>query len=125
VRIDGCDDGAPRPVTGQPAGSRLYRATLASTPRALTSIAAGAPLRFLADPGGRHPLMVTDAYLDERAHWQLTPCPRCGLHEGLDPPSLMAATRFPELAADARPLVFAAPCPACTGTLELSRVDAT
>jgi hypothetical protein len=125
VRVDHADDGASRPVSGQSAGRRLYRGALLSTPRGLASIAAGAPVRFVADPGGRHPLLVTDAYLAERPRWQLTPCGRCGLHEAFDPPSAVAAARFPDLAEDARPPVFTAPCPACTGELELARVEAS
>ncbi|HVV88591.1 MAG TPA: hypothetical protein VHE35_36355, partial [Kofleriaceae bacterium] len=35
VRLDGTDDGAPRPVTDRPAQTRLYRATLLSAPHGL------------------------------------------------------------------------------------------
>ncbi|HVV83595.1 MAG TPA: hypothetical protein VHE35_11005, partial [Kofleriaceae bacterium] len=91
----------------------------------LSSIAAGDRLRLIPDPGGRYPLMVTDAYLDERPAWRFTPCGRCRLHEGLDPPSVMAATRFPDLDADVRPLMFTARCPVCAGSMELARVDVT
>ncbi len=123
VRLDGADDGAPRLVTDQVAQTRSYRATLLSQPRQLTSIAANGRLRLLANPGGRHPIMVTDEYLAQRAGWRFTPCTACGLHEGLDPPSQMAATRFPDLEAEARPLMFTARCAACSGMLELVRVD--
>lgn len=123
VRLDGAEDGAPRPVTGQPAATRLYTAYLLSTPHQLTTIKAGDRLRLIAAPGGRLPLQVTDAYLAERPAWVFTPCDRCGLHEGLDPPSVMAATRFPGAPADARPLAFTALCPACKGTLSLERLE--
>jgi hypothetical protein len=123
VRLDAAAEGAPRPVSGQQAATRLYRGALLSRPRALTSVAAGDRVAVLAEPGGRHPLLVTDRYLDERAGWRITPCARCGLHEGLDPPSVMAATRFPDLAVDVRPPAFSAPCPLCSGSLELTRVE--
>ncbi len=121
VRLDGVDDGAPRPVTDRPAHTRLYRATLLSRPHQLTTIAAGEPLRLIADPGGRHPLRVTDAYLAERAGWRITPCTGCGLHEGLDPPSVMAASRQAAATAEAPPTTFTVRCPSCTGRVELTR----
>lgn len=123
VRLDGAEEGAPRPVAGQPAATRLYTARLLSTPHQLTTIAAGDRLRLIAAPGGRLPLLVTDAYLAERTAWVFTPCDRCGLHEGLDPPAVMAATRFPALAADDRPLAFTSQCPACRGRQSLARAD--
>jgi hypothetical protein len=123
VRIDASDDGAPRPVDGQPAQRRVYGATLLNQPHYLTSIKAGDRLRLLAAPGGAAPLMVTDDYLAERPAWRVTPCDGCGLHEGLDPPSVMAATRFPDLDPDARPIMFTARCTACSGMLGLERVD--
>ena len=55
--------------------------------------------------------MVTAAYLAERAAWTIAPCPRCGLGEGLDPPSVMAATRFPDAAVAVE--AFTAHCAAC------------
>ena len=123
VRIDGWEDGAARPVTGREPPTRVYRATLLSRPHHLESIAAGGRLRLIASSGGRYPVMVTDLYLDERPAWRFTPCTGCGLHEGLDPPTVMAATRFPELEAEARPLMFTARCTACEGMLTLVRTD--
>ena len=113
----------PRPVTGGEAGTELYVGRLLSRPNALATVAAGARLRLIADAGGRHPVMVTDADLAERPAWRFTPCTGCGLHEGLDPPSVMAGTRFPDLEPASRPLMFTARCPSCKGTLELARVD--
>ena len=52
-----------------------------------------------------------DAYLAERAGWTIAPCPRCGLGEGLDPPSVMAATRFPDAGGTIE--AFTAHCVAC------------
>ena len=103
------------------AGRRLYLGELLSTPRQLTSVRQGDRLRFLPAPGGRYPLQVTDAYLAERAGWRITPCTGCGLAETLDPPSVMAATRFPS--ADGPVVSFTAHCPACKGSLLLARVE--
>lgn len=114
VRIDGADEGPPRPVTGRAAPTRVYRATLLSKPRALVSVAAGDRLGLLADAGGRYPVMVTPAYLEERSGWEITPCARCGTHEVLDPPSVLAAARPAGAALEAG-------CPACPGTVGLAR----
>ncbi len=94
-------------------GGRLLAGVLLNQPHARTTIHAGDALRFLSAPGGAHPLLVTDAYLAERAAWELEPCPSCGLAEALDPPSVMARTRFPDLDADALPVMFTAHCAAC------------
>ncbi|MEZ4401664.1 MAG: hypothetical protein R3B06_16680 [Kofleriaceae bacterium] len=116
VRIDE-DAAAPaRPTVGADGaevarGPRLYRGRLLSTPRHLTTLAAGDRVTVLADPGGRFPLAVTDAYLAERPAWTITACPRCGLGEGFDPPSVMARARFPD--APGPPVMFTAHCPLC------------
>ena len=68
-------------------------------------------VRFVPDPGGRHPLAVTAAYLDERSAWTVHACTGCGLTEGLDPPSVMFRSRFPDAADE--PIGFTASCPVC------------
>ena len=123
VRVDGVEDERARPVSGQPASTRVYRGVLLSTPRALTSVAAGGVVRFLADPGGRYALAVTEAYLAERPHWRITPCAGCGMHEVLDPPSALAAAQFPDVDERSQARMFTARCPACSGALVLERVD--
>jgi hypothetical protein len=93
----------------------LYEGELLNQPHQLTTVAAGQRLRFLAAPGGRHPLYVTEEYLRERDGWEIQPCPSCGLHEVLDPPSVMARTRFPDApgSGDAVPVMFTAHCALC------------
>ncbi len=86
-----------------------YVGELLHAPHALTTVRAGDRLRFIAAPGGKHPLHVTDAYLAERDAWDIQPCPTCGLRETLDPPSVMAAGRFGAGA----PVMFTAHCPLC------------
>ncbi|MBK9030140.1 MAG: hypothetical protein IPL61_02175 [Myxococcales bacterium] len=128
VRVDAVVPAPARPsasADGAPIarGAAIYVGALLSEPRALTSVAQGARIHVVPDPGGRHPLAVTEAYLAERAAWTITPCPRCGLGEGLDPPSVMAATRFPDAAAP--PIMFTAHCPLCgpPAALTLARGD--
>lgn len=99
LRVVAVDEGGPGRYLGE----------LLHPPHALTTVRAGDRLRFIAAPGGRHPLHVTDAYLAERDAWDIQPCPGCGLREALDPPSLMAAGRF---GAEV-PLMFTAHCPLC------------
>lgn len=116
VRVDAVEDGPPRPsqtATGATIarGPRLYAGVLLSAPKQLATYGAGARVRFVPDPGGRHPLAVTPAYLDERAAWTVRACTGCGLTEGLDPPSVMFRSRFPD--ADGEPIGFTAFCPVC------------
>ncbi len=118
VRLDAVEDGPPRPsltATGAALGrgTRLYAGVLLSPPKQLTTYAAGARVRLIPDPGGPHPIAVTAAYLDERAGWTVHACTGCGLSEGLEPPSLMFRSRFPEVGPDAEPVGFTAFCPVC------------
>ena len=92
-----------------PRGAVAYVGALLHPPRQLTSVVEGARVTFVPDPGGKHPLAVTDAYLDERARWTIGACPRCGLGEAFEPPSVLAAARFP----GDEVIAFTAHCPMC------------
>lgn len=116
VRVDASEPAPARPSASADGvaiarGAVVYVGTLLNQPHKLTTLAQGDRVRFLPDPGGRHPLLVTEAYLAERAGWTIAPCPRCGLGEGLDPPSVMAATRFPDAGGTIE--AFTAHCVAC------------
>jgi len=119
VRVIGRDDGPARPGA-QVDDRAVYRAQLLNQPHALTSVRQGDTLRFYAAAGAKHPLTVSEAYLAERAAWRIGAC-ACGLYEGLDPPSTMWRTRFPDV--DAVAVAFSAFCPLCGGTQMLERVD--
>jgi len=105
------DEGGPPP---EPRPRTVYTAELLNQPHNLTSIRRGDAVRFYADAGCEHPLMVTQEYLAARGEWWIEPCRACGLCEGLDPPPVMAGTRFP--GADAMPFVFSSHCALCGGT---------
>ncbi|HVK72301.1 MAG TPA: hypothetical protein VM734_03245 [Kofleriaceae bacterium] len=105
------------------AGRTVYVGQLLSKPHQLATVAQGDRLRFLPAPGGRYPLYVTAAYLAERAGWKIEPCSGCGLTETLDPPSVMARTRFPDVAAGSEPVMFTAHCAACQGTQVVTKVQ--
>jgi hypothetical protein len=92
-----------------------YDGALLNQPHQLATVKAGQRIRFLASPGGRHPLYVTEEYLRERSGWDIQPCPSCGMHETLDPPSVMARTRFPDAESSgvAVPVMFTAHCALC------------
>jgi hypothetical protein len=128
VRVVAAEQGPERPVMSgsssqAPSPSRaVYVAELLSSPFELTSVKQGDSIRFLADPGSADPVSVTSAYLAERAAWQIQPCRTCGAHEGLDPPAVMAATRFPDV--DSPPLTFTSHCSLCGGLQLLQRIDA-
>ena len=128
VRILGVEKGPARPLLAgeEQAPDTLRRAVyvaqLLNQPQQLTSVVQGDPVRFFADPGGQHLFTVTAEYLAERAEWQIQPCQSCGLCEGLDPPSVMAATRFS--GAEVVPIMFTSRCPLCGGTQLLKHMDA-
>lgn len=116
VRVDAALDGPARPATTA-AGAVLdrarvlYEGVLLSKPHKLTTYAAGDRVRFAPDPGGRHLIAMTAAYLAARSAWTVTACTGCGLTEGLEAPEAMAAARFPD--ADGEVQAFTAHCPLC------------
>ena len=91
----------------------IYRALLLNQPHQL-DLRQGDTLSFLTVPGLPHPLFASAAYLQERPRWAFCPCDRCGSDQGLDPPSVMARTRFPDAGA-MEMVAFTAFC-GCGGT---------
>lgn len=73
----------------------VFRGSLLNAPVQLSTIRQGDELLFIAGAGLELPLRVTPQYIEERAAWSVQPCAMCGLGEGLDPPTIMARTRFP------------------------------
>lgn len=110
-RVLASDESAP---PRDPLPRTVYTGELLNQPHNLTTIHRGDAIRFYASAGCEHPLMVTQAYLAARAEWSIEPCRGCGLCEGLDPPPVMAGTRFP--GAEATPFMFSSHCPLCGGT---------
>lgn len=100
----------------------VYVGTLLNDPTHLTTARKGEPVLFVTTPGIPHPVRVTAAYLGERSSWSFVPCDKCGADQTLDPPSIMAKTRFPNAPAGAVPVAFTAFCP-CGGTLSLCLVE--
>lgn len=122
VRVGGVEQGPRRRFLHSAAASThafdgtVYLATLLNQPHLLTSVKQGDALCFYADVSANSPLLVSTAYLAERAAWRVQPCDRCGLCEGFDPPSLMAKTRFPDTPAGVEMLTFTALCAVCGGS---------
>ena len=81
----------------------------------------GESILFVHCPGIPHPVRVTGEYLAERSRWAIVACEGCGADQSLDPPSVMARTRFPNAPAGATPVAFTAICP-CGGTMTLCMV---
>ena len=101
----------------------VYVGKLLSAPHALQSVRQGDTVRFLAGGGLEHPLLVTLQYLEEREDWWIGPCPKCGMGECLDPPSVMTKLRFPDQPPGAEVKTFTSFCPRCGGMQLLSRRD--
>ena len=85
---------------GHPASSTPGK--LLNQPHKLTTVSEGDEVRFVAAEGLEKGLLVTAQYLEECAVWAIQPCNKCGLVDTLDPPSVMARTRFPDAPADAQ-----------------------
>jgi hypothetical protein len=96
----------------------VYQGALLNQPHQLQSVAKGDPVTFIYSPGVPHPLRVVPAYLEERPVWAVKPCDKCGADQTFDPPTVMAATRFPAAAPGSAPVAFTAFCP-CGGTMML------
>ena len=100
----------------------VYAGRLLNHPHHLTTTKQGEMVLFMVVPGLPHPLLVGEAYLAERGRWALIACDRCGADQALDPPTIMARTRFPDAPAGSMPVAFTAFCP-CGGTMALSLVE--
>jgi hypothetical protein len=100
----------------------VYEGTLLNQPHGLATVRQGDVIRFVHVPGIPHPLMVTEPYLQERERWAFTPCSGCGADQGLDPPTVMARTRFPDAPPGTAPVAFTAFC-SCGGTMVLALVE--
>ena len=96
---------------------RAYRGKLLNKPHGLASVKQGDEILFLAGPKGIDPLRVTPKYLQEREHWHILPCNKCGMPELLDAPSDLIAVVFPKLKdqKDVAEMKFTSFCPLCRG----------
>lgn len=93
----------------------VYLGKLLNAPHHLESVRQGDTIAFLCGGGVPNPLMVTEQYLAERSAWTIAPCGKCGLSECLDPPSVMARTRFANMPPGAVMKSFTAFCARCGG----------
>lgn len=100
----------------------IYSGTLLNKPHGLTTVREGSTVQFVFAPGLPHPLMITPEYQRERPGWLFVPCNGCGADQGLDPPTTMARTRFPDAPGGSIPIAFTAFCP-CGGTMMLTMLD--
>lgn len=100
----------------------IYGGTLLNQPTHLQTLKLDDPLGFVFTPGLPHPLYVSPAYAQERGEWAITPCNKCGADQALDPPSVMAKTRFPQAPAGSMPVAFTAQC-GCGGMMSLSMIQ--
>ena len=124
VRILRVDRAPTRQVAADFEPSRhVYIGELQSSPHTLQSVKRGDRIKLISVHGLPHPLHVTDDYLREREDWKITPCDRCGASECFDPPSVMAALRFPDAPKDSVIQAFTSFCSHCGGVQQLSRVS--
>jgi hypothetical protein len=93
----------------------LFTGTLLNQPDDLTSLSAGASIRFMVPESGALPIMVTDKYLHERSDWTIHPCNKCGLSELFDAPSDLLRVVFPSDSQQMEEEMFSAICGLCGG----------
>jgi hypothetical protein len=103
VRVTACTEDA------------VFSGTVLNQPQQLTSIGQGSVITFLVPNGYEYPLMVTEKYLKERAHWSVQPCQQCGLTELFDAPSDLVRAAFPDIPQGSVPEMFTTFCGACGG----------
>lgn len=119
-------DGGPRLTKNPPElmwvsvvgkSGRAYRGKLLNKPHGLASVKQGDEILFLAGPKGIDPFCVTPKYLQEREHWHVLPCNKCGMPELFDAPSDLIAVVFPKLKdqKDVAEMKFTSFCPLCRG----------
>ena len=64
-------------------------------------------------------IRVTAQYLEERSHYDVTPCKKCGFAELFDAPSALIAKVFPDMPEDCVMERFTSFCPLCGGVQEV------
>jgi hypothetical protein len=101
--------------------SVVYVGTLLNAPHELSTVRKGDTVHFLAGHGLKAPLLVTERYLLERGDWSITPCSKCGAAECMDPPSVMAETRFSNQLAGIEMKLFSSICAQCGGIQLLAK----
>jgi hypothetical protein len=102
----------------------VFHGQLLNQPHHLKSVRMGDDVQFLVPTSGKHPLMVTEKYLRERADWVIHACNKCGLSELFDAPSDLIAKIFPDLPADVKMSAFTTFCGHCGGIQVVHRPDA-
>ena len=101
----------------------VFHGELLNQPHYLKSVRKGDDVQFLVPASGKHPLMVTEKYLRERADWVVRPCNKCGLSELFDAPSDLIRKIFPDLPVDGEMSVFTTFCGDCGGVQVVHRPD--
>jgi DNA-directed RNA polymerase subunit RPC12/RpoP len=104
-------------VTGSKSG--VYSGIILNTPVGLTNVRHGAAIKFVMPLVGEHPIMVTDKYLEERDHWVIHPCDKCGFAELYDAPSDFLRVAFPNKSQDEIQMWFSYKCVRCPNGFQL------
>jgi len=119
-------DGGPRLTKNSPElmwvsvvgkSGRAYRGKVLNSPHNLRTVKQGEEILFLGGPKGIDPFRVTPKYLQEREHWHVLPCNKCGMPELFDAPTDLIAVIFPDLKdrKDVAEIKFTSFCPLCRG----------
>ena len=117
-------DGGPRFTDRRPelvwvrvllAGAETFTGEVLNQPQQLASVRRGDRIQFVVPLAGKHPLMVRERYLQERAAWRVHPCSGCGLTELFDAPSDLIPKIFPNMGPGEMVEAFTVFCGACGG----------
>ena len=115
VEVTGCD-------------GDVFTAQVLHQPMQLHTLRLGQEIRFVVPAGARYPVLVTERYVEERGHWTIQPCQKCGFSELFDAPSELIPVLFPNSPPGAPRASFKSPCPICGGVqtvLAKSRLHAS
>jgi hypothetical protein len=101
------------------ASFRVYRGTLLGDAQRLPNLKAGALVLVLTASGSPHPIRTTDAYIEDRARYDIRPCCGCGFSELFDPPMALGRRLHPEIPEGAKMANYATRCALCGGLQEV------
>ena len=93
----------------------VFAGRILNQPHNLKSLRQGDEIKFIVPEVGQYPLLTTDKYLKEKAHWKIHGCRKCGLTELFDAPTDLVRIIFPHIKSEAEVEMFTSFCGLCGG----------
>jgi hypothetical protein len=102
VAVTGCDQD-------------VFTGRVLHQPSQLHTVRLGQQIRFIVPAAAKHPVLVTEKYLQERPLWKIQPCQKRGFSELFDAPSDLIRLLFADSAPGGARESFKTTCPLCGG----------